>query len=74
MNPRDSVVVLFSITLPRMVMLLSPEYAENVLATDEVVGGVQVVRVTVTAPLPVIGLLGPAGGLTVSGRAVKENQ
>ena len=53
---------------------LSPEYAENVLATDEVVSGVQVVRVTVTAPLPVIGLLGPAGGLTVSGRAVKENQ
>lgn len=51
---------------------LMPGYAQDVVAAEEVVGGVRVVRVTVTAPLPVIGLLGPAGALTVSGRAVKE--
>ncbi len=51
---------------------LTQGYAQDVVAAEEVVGGVRVVRVTVTSPLPVIGLLGPAGALTVSGRAVKE--
>ena len=31
-----------------------------------------VVEVTVTAPFPVVGLLGPAGTLTVSGHALVE--
>ena len=36
--------------------------------------GVRVVEVTVTAPLPVIGLLGPSGSMTVHGRAFEEAQ
>jgi hypothetical protein len=36
--------------------------------------GVQAVEVVVTAPLPVVGLLGPAGQLTVRGHAFAEDQ
>lgn len=36
--------------------------------------GVRVVVVTVRAPLPLVGPIGPAGGLTVSGRAFSEEQ
>lgn len=36
--------------------------------------GVRVVEVTVSAPLPVVGPLGPSGGLTVTGRAFSEEQ
>ncbi|KJK10822.1 pilus assembly protein TadE [Terrabacter sp. 28] len=36
--------------------------------------GVRVVEVRVTAPLPVIGPVGPSGMLTVSGRAFSEEQ
>ncbi|HEX8497934.1 MAG TPA: TadE family protein [Actinomycetales bacterium] len=37
-------------------------------------GGVQVVEVTLRAPLPIVGLLGPGGALTVSGHAYDEQQ
>lgn len=37
-------------------------------------GGVQVVEVQITAPLPLVGLVGPGGGLTVSGHAFDERQ
>lgn len=37
-------------------------------------GGVQVVEVTMRAPLPLIGLVGPSGGLTVTGHAYDEGQ
>lgn len=36
-------------------------------------GDLMVVEVTVTAPLPVLGLLGPGGTLTVKGHAVDES-
>ncbi len=34
--------------------------------------GLELVEVTVSAPLPVLGLLGPSGTLTARGRAVLE--
>ena len=36
------------------------------------IDGVPVVRAEVTAPLPVLGLLGPSGALRVTGHAVDE--
>lgn len=51
---------------------LSDGYVEQVSVTREEVDGVGVVTATVSAPLPVLGLLGPTGGLTVSGHAVDE--
>jgi Flp pilus assembly pilin Flp len=51
---------------------LSPAYARDVTARRVVVDGVDVVEVRVVAPLPVAGLLGPAGSLTVVGHALAE--
>ncbi|MFD4992875.1 TadE/TadG family type IV pilus assembly protein [Cellulosimicrobium cellulans] len=51
---------------------LSPRYAQDVVARQTVVGGLPVVEVTVAAPLPVVGLLGPAGVVTVDGHALEE--
>jgi hypothetical protein len=42
--------------------------------TRTTAAGVQVVEVTVTAPVPVVGLVGPSGTLTVHGRAFQEGQ
>lgn len=54
---------------------LSPRYAESVTAHVETTAdGVEVVVVEVSAPLPVIGLVGPTGGLDVRGRAFDERQ
>jgi TadE-like protein len=54
---------------------LSASYAQDVSArTDTTAAGVQVVEVTVSAPVPVIGLLGPSGAMTVHGRAFQEGQ
>jgi Flp pilus assembly protein TadG len=54
---------------------LSPSFAEDVSAAARTTSsGVRVVEVTVSAPLPVIGPLGPSGVLTVSGRAFSEQQ
>ncbi|MDN5790930.1 MAG: pilus assembly protein, partial [Micrococcales bacterium] len=53
---------------------LSETYAHEVSARETTVGGVSVVEVTVSAPLPVMGLLGPSGSMTVSGRAFNERQ
>ena len=36
--------------------------------------GVSVVEVTIRAPIPLVALLGPSGGLTVSGHAFDESQ
>ena len=36
--------------------------------------GVAVVEVTVVSPIPVIGLIGPTGTMTVTGRAFDERQ
>ena len=54
---------------------LPTAYGENVSATRERTNaGVAVIAVSVTAPMPVIGLLGPAGSITVTGRAFDEQQ
>lgn len=54
---------------------LSPEYASQVSAhQDRTSDGIQVVEVTVSAPTPVIGLVGPSGTVSVSGRAFAEAQ
>ncbi len=53
-------------------MSLSPRFAEDVQAEAVEIGGLAVVRVQVTAPLPVIGLIGPGGTLVVDGHALRE--
>lgn len=49
-------------------------YAQQVGATTVREGGALVVRVTVDAPLPVIGPFGPSQSLSVTGRAYEEAQ
>jgi Flp pilus assembly protein TadG len=54
---------------------LSGTYSQAVSArTQTTAAGVQVVEVTVTAPVPVVCLIGPSGTLTVHGRAFQEGQ
>lgn len=53
---------------------LSARYARRVTGREVVVNGVRVVEVTVVAPLPVVGLVGPGDGLDVVGRAFVEEQ
>ena len=51
---------------------LSGAYAANVTAARIRDGGVDVIEVTVRAPMPVIGLVGPTGALVVRGHAMVE--
>lgn len=51
---------------------LSDGYVESVQVGTAEVDGMQVIEVRVTAPLPVLGLLGPGGSLEVTGHAVSE--
>ncbi|GGB98841.1 TadE/TadG family type IV pilus assembly protein [Cellulomonas carbonis] len=53
-------------------MSLAEGYADDVTATRTTVDGLPVVRVTVRAPLPVVGLLGPGGVVEVDGHALAE--
>lgn len=53
---------------------LSDGYVDTVRVTDRRVEGLAVVSVEVTAPLPVLGLLGPGGVLRVTGHAVDETE
>jgi len=53
---------------------MSPRFAQDVTADVVVVDGVQVVAVRVTAPLPVLGPLGPDRTLDVVGHAFLEDQ
>lgn len=53
-------------------MTLSAGYAEDVTAAFVPDGDGRLVQVTVRAPLPVLGLLGPSGVVTVRGHAVVE--
>jgi Flp pilus assembly protein TadG len=54
---------------------LGGSFAQDVRASRSVTSsGVRVVEVSVSAPLPVIGPIGPSGSLTVSGRAFSEEQ
>lgn len=50
---------------------LHPRFAEQVTARRVVVDGLDVVQVEVTAPLPIVGLLGPRT-LTVDAHALAE--
>ena len=51
---------------------LADRYAADVSAGYVEVDGLRAVRVTATAPLPVLGLLGPVGTLTVEGHGAVE--
>ena len=51
---------------------LADGYVDEVTVTRTRVGGTPVVQAEVTAPLPVLGLLGPSGALRVTGHAVDE--
>lgn len=53
---------------------LSDRFADNVTATTTTVDGIQVLRVRIEAPLPVLGPLGPDRVLTVQARAFSERQ
>ena len=54
---------------------LSASFAEDITAARSLTAsGVRVVEVRVSAPLPLIGPIGPSGRLTVSGRAFSEEQ
>ncbi|HET7306108.1 MAG TPA: TadE family protein [Segeticoccus sp.] len=53
---------------------LSERYARNVTAAREVSGGVAVVEVRATAPLPLLGPFGPQGAMSVSAQAFSEVQ
>jgi hypothetical protein len=53
-------------------MSLHPSFAEQVTASVVVQNGVELVEVRVSAALPLVGLLGPGGTLTVDGHALRE--
>jgi Flp pilus assembly protein TadG len=53
---------------------LSARFAGDIRASTATVDGVQVVVITITAPIPVVGPLGPDRALTVTGRAFEESQ
>ncbi len=51
---------------------LTPAYADDVSVARTTVGGLDVVEVTVRAPLPVVGLLGPSATVEVAAHALAE--
>ncbi|WP_449386575.1 TadE family protein [Cellulomonas soli] len=51
---------------------LSDSYAQDVTAVRTTRDGLDVIEVRVSAPLPVVGLLGPSGRLTAVGHALVE--
>lgn len=53
---------------------LTGAYARDVTAGHATVDGLVVTEVTVRTPLPVVGLLGPGGTLTVRGHALAEER
>jgi Flp pilus assembly protein TadG len=53
---------------------LSARFAQDITVASESVDGVAVVVVTIRAPIPVLGPIGPDRGLTVTGRAFEEAQ
>lgn len=54
---------------------LNASYAADVKASPRMTAaGVRVVEVTVSAPIPIIGVIGPSGAMTVTGRAFSEQQ
>ena len=59
-------------TAELIAMTLPDRYAQRIEGAYDVHGDVTLVTVTVSAPLPVLGLLGPTGSVVVTGRAVDE--
>ena len=53
---------------------LPADYSQRVETARADYRGVQVVEVHVAAPVPILGLLGPAGMIDVTGRAVDEDR
>lgn len=51
---------------------LSASYARDIAVRTTTIDGLAVVEVTVRAPLPVVGILGPSGALTARGHALEE--
>ena len=51
---------------------LTPAFAEDVTTGQVTVQGLQTLEVTVRAPMPVIGLIGPRGTLEVKGHAAVQ--
>lgn len=51
---------------------LAATYAQDVSARHVTVDGLELVEVTVRVPLPVLGLLGPSGVMTLDGHAPVE--
>lgn len=51
---------------------LHPRYGQDISTQVVDRDGLEVLEVTVRAPVPVIGLLGPTGTMAASGRAVLE--
>lgn len=49
-------------------------YGTSIRATRTSVGGVEVVEVTATLPVPLLGPLGPPGAMSVTGQAFAEDQ
>lgn len=52
---------------------LGEHYDDDVTVRSTTRDGVAVVQVTVRAPLPVVGLLGPSGTMTATGHALDES-
>ncbi|WP_458109128.1 pilus assembly protein [Arthrobacter sp. R3-55] len=48
---------------------LNSDFARDIVCSDVVVDGARTLEVTVKAPLPVVGLIGPGGLLEVKGHA-----
>ena len=53
---------------------LTDRYAQDITATTTTVNGIQVLQVRISAPLPVLGPLGPDRVLSVQARAFSERQ
>lgn len=69
-RPQDGV----SRTVGLVTSTLSERYARDVTAETVRRDDVLLAEVTVTAPAPVIGLIGSAGTITVQGHAILEEQ
>ncbi|WP_241681222.1 TadE/TadG family type IV pilus assembly protein [Pseudactinotalea terrae] len=59
-------------TAELIAMTLPDRYAQEIETGYDTYGDVTLVTVTVSAPLPVLGLFGPSGTVVVTGRAVDE--
>lgn len=52
---------------------IGESYARDIVVSSANIGDVEVITVTVTAPVPVLGLLGPQGAWELQGRAIAED-